>query len=209
MSSTEVTTPTHSRLSLLTLGFLFLRLGTLTFGGMWAAVDRIEKELVYRRNLVSAEQIRAMMITAALIPAPKFLAFVGMVGYQLRGYAGSCIALSCLLFPGAIMVLAAVMFLTEGSEGTLLASIQRIVGLGIVGLMLGNAVRMAMASRVSPAKTAIGLMLGAAVPIGVFFGNLSLLLLAVSALALGALFIRPEKSAMTADPTEPDSETKP
>lgn len=208
MSSTETTAPAPPRLSLVALGLLFLRMGALTFGGMWAAADRIEKELVHKRDLITVEQVRAMMITAALIPAPKFLAFGGMVGYQLRGYVGSCVALSCLMFPGAVMVLVAVMFLSEGAEGTLLASIQRIVGLGIVGLLLGNAVRMAMASKVSPAKRAIGLALGAAVPLGVFLGNLPLLVLAVFGLTLGALLIRPKKAVVPTDPAEPDSKTK-
>lgn len=210
MSSTETTTPTAPRLSLVALGLLFLRMGALTFGGMWAAADRIEKELVHKRDLISVDQVRAMMITAALIPAPKFLAFGGMVGYQLRGYIGSCVALSCLMFPGALMVLVAVMFLSEGAEGTLLASIQRIVGLGIVGLLLGNAVRMAMASKVSPGKRVIGLVLGAAVPVGVFLGNLLLLVLALVGLTLGAVLIRPTpKSKVPTDPAEPDSKTKP
>lgn len=204
-----MTVLTKPKISLVALGLMFLRMGALTFGGMWAAVDRIEKELVHKRDLVTVEQVRAMMITAALIPAPKFLAFGGMVGYQLRGFLGSFVALSCLLVPGASMVLLAVMFLSEGAEGTLLASIQRIVGLGIVGLMMGNAVRMAMASKVSTGKRVIGLALGAAVPIGVFFGDISLLILAFAGLALGSILIRPTSPVVPTDPAEPDSKTKP
>ena len=108
MSSTPDVSSLPS-LSLWTLAWIFFKLGALAFGGMWAAMDRIEKELVIQRGWITKEQQVAMMMTAALIPAPKFLAFGGMVGYSLRGYVGSCIALTTLILPGASVVLVAVM----------------------------------------------------------------------------------------------------
>lgn len=190
MSSTlEPSTPPP--LGLGSLAWIFFKLGALAFGGMWAAMDRIEKELVIKRGLITKEQQVAMMMTAALIPAPKFLAFGGMVGYSLRGYIGSCIALTTLILPGAGVVLVAVMVSRLGEPGTLLGTVQHTVGLGIVGLLIGNAIRMARNSQVSWSSRLIGCGLWAAVPIGVHGFGLSLLLMAVVTLALGAWLIQP------------------
>ena len=55
---------------------------------MWAAMDRLQRELVERRGLISVEDQRSLMLAAAMIPAPKFLAFAAMVGYRIGGIVG-------------------------------------------------------------------------------------------------------------------------
>ena len=201
MSSTE-SSATNSNpqptISLLSLGLIFLHIGAVAFGGMWAAIDRIEKELVHKRGLVTEAEVRAMMITAALIPAPKFLAFGGMVGYQLRGYPGSVVSLVSLMAPGFSIVLAVSMFLGQGEEGTLLSSVQYTLTLGIVGLLLGNALKIALSAKVKPWQRALGAAIWAAIPLAVYLGNLSLLVMAVGGLIFGSLFIRPDRAKVEA-----------
>jgi len=114
-----------------------------------------------------------------------------MVGYSLRGYFGSCVALTALIIPGASLVLVAVMVSELGEPGTLLGTVQRTVGLGIVGLLIGNAIRMVRKSQVSWSSRLIGCGLWAMVPIGVHGFQLSLLVMAVITLALGAWLIQP------------------
>ena len=69
-------------LPFLNICWLFFVLGCTCFGGMWAAMDRLQRELVERRQLISLEDQRSLMLAAAMIPAPKFLAFAAMVGYR-------------------------------------------------------------------------------------------------------------------------------
>ena len=52
-------------------------------------MDRLQKELVERRRLLSIEDQRSLMLAAAMIPAPKFLAFAAMVGYRIGGILGA------------------------------------------------------------------------------------------------------------------------
>lgn len=200
MSSTDRTAPTPpAGISLLSLALIFLHIGAVAFGGMWAAIDRIEKELVHKRGLVTETEVRAMMITAALIPAPKFLAFGGMVGYQLRGYPGSVVSLVSLMAPGFLIVLSVAMFLGQGEEGSLLASVQYMLTLGIVGLLLGNATRIAVAAKVKPWQRAVGAGIWAAIPLAVYLGSLSLLVMAVGGLIFGSLVIRPDPEQVKAE----------
>ena len=61
---------------------------------MWAAMDRLQRELVERRGLISVEDQRSLMLAVAIIPAPKFLAFAAMVGYRIGGIVGAISSLN-------------------------------------------------------------------------------------------------------------------
>lgn len=198
MSFTErpaaaATTQARPRVSLLALARVFLKMGALTFGGMWAAMLKIEDELVHRQGWLTADDQKAMMLTAALIPAPKFLAFGGMVGYRLRGFPGSFVALVALMLPGALLVLIFAMTFRQGQEGSLLAAVQRMVSLGIIGLLLGNAVKMARSTKDRSWRLPVGLAIAVSVPLATLLFGAPLMVVAIGGLALGALLIRPPR----------------
>lgn len=195
-TSTEATGPVPvTPVPLLSLALVFLKMGALTFGGMWAAISRIEAELVHKRGWISADTQRAMMITAALIPAPKFLAFGGMVGYRLRGLPGSVVSLVCLMIPGSLLVLAGAMLLRQGEEGTLLAAVQHSITLGIVGLLLGNAANMAKSSKLKGWRLSAGIFIAAMIPLMTLVFGVPLLVMALLGLVSGAIVIRPQKES--------------
>lgn len=187
MSSTDQS----PRVPLWQLGLIFFHIGAVAFGGMWAAIDRIEKELIHKRHWATETEVRAMMITAALIPAPKFLAFGGMVGYQLRGFPGSVIALVSLMAPGFSIILLVTMMVGQAEPGSLLESVQHMLTLAIVGLLLGNAAKMATKTQVPIRQRVVGVSIWASIPLAVLLGNLSLLLMAVLGLVIGSWLIRP------------------
>ncbi|MEX1215520.1 chromate transporter [Saccharospirillum sp.] len=194
-ANTVAVQPPVTPVSLWALALVFLKMGALTFGGMWAAISRIEADLVHKHGWITVETQRAMMITAALIPAPKFLAFGGMVGYRLRGFAGSVVSLVCLMIPGSLAVLAGAMLLRQGEPGTLLAAVQHSITLGIVGLLLGNAVNMAKSSKLTRGRLITGLCIAILIPLMTLVFGMPLLVMALLGLIVGALFIRPDKDA--------------
>ncbi len=63
--------------------------GATTFGGMWAATDKLERDLVERTGWLPREELRASFVLATPIPAPRFLGFGALVGYQVGGWPGS------------------------------------------------------------------------------------------------------------------------
>lgn len=176
------------RVGLPELGAVLFRIGATTFGGMWAATQKLEAELVRRRSWLTAEEQRSLMITSTLIPAPKFLAFGGLVGYRLGGLAGSVVALFALLAPGALVVLLGVMLLSPEVMGPAIVPLQRAVGIAIVGLLLGNAFRQVSGSKVRGRRRALGVTLGACVAVAAMMG-VSLIVAAGLSLALGAVLL--------------------
>lgn len=176
------------RVGLMTLGAVLLGIGATTFGGMWAATRKLEANLVDRRRWLTTEEQQALMVASTLIPAPKFLSFGGLVGFRLRGWAGSLIALLALLAPGALVVLLGAMLLSPEVIGPAIVPLQRAVGVAIVGLLLGNAFRQVVGSKAKGRGRAVGIGLGTGVAVMTMAG-ISMFIAAVLGLVLGALLL--------------------
>ena len=170
--------------------WLFFMLGCTCFGGMWAAMDRLQHELVERRKLISLEDQRSLMLAAAMIPAPKFLAFAAMIGYRLGGISGAVGSSISIMLPGTILVLAACILTVIASGNPALATIQHYVGLGVVGLLTGNALRMFVGDGVRPYSVLFGLVISLGIPLYVIVFNGPLIIAACVGLAVGSLLIR-------------------
>lgn len=185
----EVSAARSKPVSLLNLSLVMFRIGATTFGGMWGATQRLEDELVRRKGWLTLEEQQALMVAATLIPAPKFLAFGGMVGFRLRGWLGSIVSLFSLLAPPATFVVLGVIVLNPDVLGAPIVPLRRATGTAVVGLLFGNAYLQLKASKVEGRDRAIGLVLAASVAIAAVAG-VPLLIAAVAGFTLGALVIR-------------------
>jgi chromate transporter len=171
------------------LGATFLRIGATTFGGMWAATQQLEDRLVRDKRWLTLAHQQTLMVAGTLIPAPKFLAFGGLVGYHLRGWRGGLVAILALIAPGALFVLLGAMLLDPAVMGAPLVTIQRAVSIAVVGLLLGNAYHQVKAAKVSGRKYAIGIALTLSV-VGASLAGVPLLLAALAGFVIGALVLR-------------------
>jgi chromate transporter len=176
-------------ISILRLGLTFLAIGGGTFGGMWGAMQRLEDELVRRRGWLTSEEQKAMMVAATLIPAPKFLAFGGMVGFHLGGWTGSIVSLVALLTPPALLVVLGVILLSPNVVGEAILPLQRTVGVAVIGLLFGNAYLQLTASRVRGRQWLTGILLAAGVAAATLAG-VPLIISAIAGFVIGALLIR-------------------
>ena len=182
-----------------TICWLFFVLGCTCFGGMWAAMDRLQRELVERRRLLSIEDQRSLMLAAAMIPAPKFLAFAAMVGYRIGGILGAVGSSIAILIPGTILVLAACVLTVVASENPALVTIQHYVGLGVVGLLAGNAVRMFVGDGVNRRSALFGSFISIGIPLYVIVFKGPLIIAACVGLAFGSIVIRGNNQGGTTD----------
>jgi chromate transporter len=89
------------------LAALFLRLGTVAFGGPAAHVAMMEDEVVERRRWMSREQFLDLLGATNLIPGPNSTEMAIHVGYMRAGWKGLLTAGACFIFPAAILVWAA------------------------------------------------------------------------------------------------------
>ena len=166
---------------------------------MWAAIDRLQRELVERRKLLTNDDQKSLMLAAAMIPAPKFLAFAAMVGYRVGGVWGAIGSSVFILLPGALIVIAACVLTFAVSENPVLAPVQRYVGLGVIGLLAGNAIRMFVGEGIERDSILFGLLISLGIPVYVVLNDGSLIIAACAGLAFGSLTIRGDTRSGSAD----------
>jgi len=85
------------------LAFLFLKLGTISFGGPAAHIALIEGEIVRKRQWVTKQQFLDMLGAANLIPGPTSTEMAINVGFVRAGWAGLCVAGASFILPAAFI----------------------------------------------------------------------------------------------------------
>jgi chromate transporter len=94
------------RTSLLELARLFLKLGTVAFGGPAAHIAMMEDEVVSRRGWLTREQFLDFLGAANLIPGPTSTEMAIHVGWARAGWPGLVVAGVSFILPASIMVTA-------------------------------------------------------------------------------------------------------
>lgn len=184
---------------------VFLGVGTTTFGGMWAATGKLERDLVDRTGWMPAEQLRASFVLATLIPAPRFLGLGGLVGFRVGGWLGALLASLGLLLPASLLVLAGAAFIGPELLAGPLGPLTRAVSIAIVGILFGNAFRQARSEKGTRRHRQVGVALSAAI-FGAVVVGMPLVVAAVVGFVAGALLLRPEPRHEQPDDEGPKDE---
>ncbi len=92
--------------SLAELARLFLKIGTVAFGGPPAHIAMMEDELVTRRAWLTREQFLDFIGAANLIPGPTSTEVAIYVGHVQGGWPGLVVAGGCFILPSSVMVAA-------------------------------------------------------------------------------------------------------
>jgi len=92
------------QVSLSELAFVFLKLGTIAFGGPAAHIAMMEDEFVRKRGWITEEDFLDRVAAASLIPGPSSTEVGIFIGRSLRGWSGLVVAGCCFIIPAAILV---------------------------------------------------------------------------------------------------------
>ena len=90
----------------------FFKIGAFTFGGGWAMISIIEKEIVDKHRWIDRDEFLDLLAVAQSLPGILAVNISVAVGDKLRGMKGSlAAALGCIL-PSFLMILCIAVFLT-------------------------------------------------------------------------------------------------
>lgn len=87
------------------LAWLFLKLGTIAFGGPAAHVAMMEDEVVRRRQWLTREEFLDLLGATNLIPGPNSTEMAIHIGHRRAGWWGLIIAGSCFILPATLIVI--------------------------------------------------------------------------------------------------------
>jgi chromate transporter len=88
------------------VALLFLKLGTLGFGGPAAHIAMMRQEVVERRHWLTETEFLDLLGAANLIPGPSSTELAIHIGFRQCGWPGLLMAGACFILPAACMVTA-------------------------------------------------------------------------------------------------------
>jgi len=90
--------------SLAEIATLFLKLGTISFGGPAAHIALMESEVVRRRHWLSHEEFIDLVGATNLIPGPNSTEMAIHIGFRKAGWPGLLLAGGCFILPATLIV---------------------------------------------------------------------------------------------------------
>lgn len=83
----------------------FFRIGLFTFGGGFAMLPLIQREVVDRRDWIEKQDFLDMMVVAQSAPGPIALNSAVFVGYKMAGFCGALVSLVGIVVPSFSIIL--------------------------------------------------------------------------------------------------------
>ena len=90
---------------LIELFITFLKIGFLAFGGGYAVIALLQKEVVNHKKWLSNEELSDIMAIAQTLPGIIYVNSATMVGYRKQGLWGALIATIASVIPTFILIL--------------------------------------------------------------------------------------------------------
>lgn len=128
----------------------FLKIGAFTFGGGWAMISIIEKEVVDKNQWINREDFLDLLAIAQAMPGILAVNIAVVIGDRLKGVKGSvCAALGTIL-PSFLMILAIAIFLTPDAikNDSTLNAIFKGIRPAVVALIIAPVITTAKAAKI-------------------------------------------------------------
>ncbi len=156
----QTSSPASGR-PVLALGYIFLRIGAAAFGGLGASLALIERELVTKRQWLTAADVTAALTYTKLLPGSTGPQVVAYLGYTLGGWCGSAVATAAFLCPAALMMLVLAAAYVSGTAIPAIRPALNGLTAAIVGVLLATTYRMGKAN--IPDRLTLGIALASMV----------------------------------------------
>lgn len=136
----------HKPVTLFDLFFVFFKIGAFSFGGGFAMIPIIQREIVDNHRWMVLKEFIDMIAITQSAPGAVAVNSAVFTGYKLKGLKGAAACLLGTVLPSFLLILAIAVFLTTQGESPLLEKFFSGVRPAIVALILGAGLSMGQTS---------------------------------------------------------------
>ena len=97
---------------LLSLFFIFFKIGIFTFGGGYAMIANIKEVIVEKKKWITEEEFMQIVTISESTPGPIAINMATFIGYKKKGVLGSTLATLGVVLPSFIIITLISIFLT-------------------------------------------------------------------------------------------------
>lgn len=143
----------------------FAKIGAFTFGGGWAMISIIQREVVDKRHWLGKEEFLDLLAVAQSLPGILAVNISVVVGDKLRGLRGALVASAGTIMPSFLIILLIAMFLTPETitENPTLTAIFKGIRPVVVALIIAPVITTAKSIKLSWKMAWVPLLVAVAV----------------------------------------------
>ena len=128
--------------SLLLLFWSFFKIGLFTFGGGYAMIAIIERDLVEKKKWITHDEMMNITVIAESTPGPIAINCATFTGYKKAGLIGALMATLGMIIPSFMIIYLISMFLDNFLELTIIANAFKGIKIAVGLLILDAAITM-------------------------------------------------------------------
>ena len=129
----------------------FFKIGAFTFGGGWAMISIIEREIVDRHKWIEKEDFLDLLAVSQALPGILAVNIATSVGDRLKGMKGSIVATLGTILPSFVLILLIAIFLTPDmiKNNRVISSIFMGIRPAVVALIVAPVITSAKAAKLN------------------------------------------------------------
>lgn len=135
--------------SMVKLFFTFFKVGLFTFGGGWAMIPLIEKEVVDKQGLLDKEEFLDAVVVGQSMPGVMAVNVAILVGNKMYGFKGSLVATLGAVLPSFTIILLIAMFFSKFYEIPTIKAIFKGIRPAVVALIIAPVFTTAKSAKVN------------------------------------------------------------
>lgn len=149
----------------------FFKIGTFTFGGGWAMIPLIEREVVDKQNWIKREDFVDALAIAQSLPGVLAVNISILIGNKLRGLKGCLMATLGTILPSFLIILAIAIWFVQTYDNPVVERIFKGIRPAVVALIVSPVFSTAKTARINiktviiPIIVALSIWLGGVSPI--------------------------------------------
>lgn len=119
----------------LSLFYSFFKIGLFTFGGGYAMIPLVQREVV-RKGWILEAQFLELLTLSQSAPGPLALNTAVFVGYRVKGYRGVALSVFGIILPSFVIILIIAIYLHSFRDNHVVAAVFKGIRPAVVALML-------------------------------------------------------------------------
>lgn len=169
--------------TLIDLFFTFCRIGGLTFGGGYAMLPMIQKEIVEEKKWATEEEVLDYYAVGQCTPGIIAVNTATFIGYKVQGIIGAIVATLGVVFPSLIIITIIAALLKNFASYAIIQHAFSGIRVVVIALIISAILKLAKTS----IKNSITLIIAILAFISVAFVNLSPIYIVVAAACVGLI----------------------
>ena len=151
--------------SYLELFFTFVRMGMCTFGGGYAMLPILQREVVEKHGWATEDELMDYYAIGQCTPGVIAVNTATFIGYKTRGVAGAIFATAGIIFPSLVIIIAIAAFIQQFAHLPVVQHAFSGIRIAVCALVLQTVWKMAKKGVVDTPTAAILLMTFVAVAV--------------------------------------------